>query len=311
MDYICSLTGKSPSTTGAGSEGALTKSPFNMLLPTVDLNASLVAMILTGLGGFSTPAGHIGPDLEVGHDISLMIPEVWCRMGPKERDPKNLIENGMLAKIEDFEHNGTHIPASRLGYRIARRFLTHYVSRVFDNPDKVFTDDILEPGLQDMDSYADGILQITEAYQRVAQQYLDDNSVVLACPPLQVLLHIMAEGNWNGLDVNSPVVRQMFTREYLVSSDWYQSRLARKQECDIQFWTRCRDYIDSWLAGPNRQQLSEDMNIDSRRNHVLEMIQQVTSENYLGQLVGTLGTDPMRPIEIALPDVSNQSAVEV
>ena len=30
MDFICSLTGKSPSTTGAGSEGALTKGPFNM-----------------------------------------------------------------------------------------------------------------------------------------------------------------------------------------------------------------------------------------------------------------------------------------
>mgnify|MGYP000132274648 CR=1 FL=1 len=38
MDYISSLTGKSPSTTGAGSEGALTKAPFNMLLPIYDLN---------------------------------------------------------------------------------------------------------------------------------------------------------------------------------------------------------------------------------------------------------------------------------
>jgi hypothetical protein len=31
MDFVCSLTGKSPSTTGAGSEGALTKGPFNAL----------------------------------------------------------------------------------------------------------------------------------------------------------------------------------------------------------------------------------------------------------------------------------------
>jgi hypothetical protein len=29
MEYISSMTGKSPSTTGAGSEGALTKGPFN------------------------------------------------------------------------------------------------------------------------------------------------------------------------------------------------------------------------------------------------------------------------------------------
>ena len=36
MDFICSLTGKSPSTTGAGSEGALTKGPFNALRPILD-----------------------------------------------------------------------------------------------------------------------------------------------------------------------------------------------------------------------------------------------------------------------------------
>ena len=44
MDYVCSLTGKSPSTTGAGSEGALTKGPFNALAMVHDLNATLVSM---------------------------------------------------------------------------------------------------------------------------------------------------------------------------------------------------------------------------------------------------------------------------
>ena len=34
MDFVCSPTGKSPSTTGAGSEGALTKTPFNIYLET-------------------------------------------------------------------------------------------------------------------------------------------------------------------------------------------------------------------------------------------------------------------------------------
>src|SRR5690606_21963265 len=87
MDYICSLTGKSPSTTGAGSEGALTKSPFNALLPIHDLNAALVSMILTNLGGFSTAAGFVGSDLEVGHDISLLVPELWCRLTAEEKDP--------------------------------------------------------------------------------------------------------------------------------------------------------------------------------------------------------------------------------
>ncbi len=45
MDFVCSLTGKSPSTTGFGSEGALTKGPFNALWPIVDLNNALVSFI--------------------------------------------------------------------------------------------------------------------------------------------------------------------------------------------------------------------------------------------------------------------------
>jgi len=49
MDFVCSLTGKSPSTTGAGSEGALTKGPFNALVPTTDLNNALLGFILTAM----------------------------------------------------------------------------------------------------------------------------------------------------------------------------------------------------------------------------------------------------------------------
>ena len=85
MDYIASLTGKSPSTTGAGSEGALTKGPFNMLRPEADLNAAFLSMVLTGLQGFSSVAGFVGPRYRFDHDVSLLIPEVWCRMKPEER----------------------------------------------------------------------------------------------------------------------------------------------------------------------------------------------------------------------------------
>jgi hypothetical protein len=46
MDFMSSLTGKSPSTTGFGSEGALTKGPFNAVWPVVDLNNALVSAIL-------------------------------------------------------------------------------------------------------------------------------------------------------------------------------------------------------------------------------------------------------------------------
>ena len=71
MEYICSMTGKSPSTTGAGSEGALTKGPFNALPAIFDLNAAVVSYLLTGHNGFVTAAGYVGPHTRVDHDISF------------------------------------------------------------------------------------------------------------------------------------------------------------------------------------------------------------------------------------------------
>ena len=106
MDFICSLTGKSPSTTGFGSEGALTKGPFNALWPIVDLNNALVSYILTGYDGFTSAAGYVGPDFRVDHDISLLIPEIWCRMKIYECEAAYLIKNDYLEKISDYQHKG-------------------------------------------------------------------------------------------------------------------------------------------------------------------------------------------------------------
>jgi hypothetical protein len=61
MEFIASITGKSPSTTGAGSEGALTKGPFNALLPIHDLNSMLVSMLACDDHAFITAAGYVGP----------------------------------------------------------------------------------------------------------------------------------------------------------------------------------------------------------------------------------------------------------
>ena len=308
MDYVSSLTGKSPSTTGAGSEGALTKGPFNSLNPAIDLNNALVAMILTELGGFSTPAGHVGPDLEVGHDISLLIPEVWCRMGPNERDPKTLIESGMMEPVEDIEHNGQKIPASRLGYRINKRFLRNYLSRVFDNPSKVFTEEILKPELMDLDSWADGILHITEAQQKSAQRYLDDGSFELSCPPLQAILKIMAEGNWHGHDANSPAVRNMFTRDYLLGSDWYKDRLAKKQQIDIKRWEDAIAYLESFINAPHRGEVVKEMKLDDRLTLAKEQLERAKSPEYIAELTGTIGADPMKPVTYTPEDAACQAA---
>ncbi len=295
MDFICSLTGKSPSTTGAGSEGALTKGPFNALLPIADLNNALVSFILTGLAGFSTAAGHIGPNVRVDHDLSLLAPEIWCRLTPAERDPAYLIREGLLEPLEDFQHDGQLILASRLGYRITRKFVGLFFGRVFDNPAKVFDDSILRPETQDPNAFADAVRYITEAQQRVAARYFEDGSHELACPPLKEILNIMVAGRPLRRDAASQAVRQMFTLEYLLESDWYRERLAIKQRRDIALWKRHLEYLDRYLAHHGRQRAFGSVDVVAQRQRVETELARLRSTAYLSELFGTLGADPIEP----------------
>jgi hypothetical protein len=293
MDLICSLTGKSPSTTGAGSEGALTKGPFNALRLTPDLNTALVSAILTGLGGFSTAAGHIGAEVRVDHDISLLVPEIWCRLSPQERTPEFLIENQLLEKLEDYDHNGARVLQSRLGYRITYRFLQRFFGRVFDNPNIVFDERILKPEKQGEDDYADGIRHITEAQRRVAQQYFDDGSIDEACPPVQALLWIMATDKYEGKDVHHPDIRRMFTREYLLASDWYQQRLRLKRELDVKLWKRHIASLTKFLADPTYNDKAATLRIADRLRLAELELTRVSAPAYLDSLRGTLGSNPL------------------
>ncbi|WP_437200748.1 hypothetical protein [Planctomicrobium sp. SH664] len=295
MDYTCSLTGKSPSTTAAGSEGALTKGPFNALRTTADLNTALVSMILTGLPGFSSAAGHVGPGNRFDHDISLLVPEVWCRLTPAERDPQFLIREKMLEPVADIKTaDGKVIPARRLGYRITKRFIRRFFGRVFDNPGTVFDDRILQPELQDPESFADGVQYIMEAYQRVAQRYFDDGSIEEACPPLKVLLHIMAHGQYEGKDERDPEIRAMFTREALLQSDWYRKRLATKQAHDIALWKRHVDSLSTCLEQNGSLPVELKNELKRRERVARHQLEKVSAAEYLRDLHGSLGADPMK-----------------
>ena len=292
MDFIASLTGKSPSTTGAGSEGALTKGPFNALYPITDLNNALVSFLLTGSHVFSTAAGHIGPNYKVDHDVSLLIPEVWCRMAPHERDPKWMIENGHLEKLDDIEHEGETILASRLGYRITDRFAKLFLNRIFTNPDAVFPEDMLRPELQDYEQFLDGIRNITETQQKVALNYFHDGSIEMACPPLRVLLHIMAHGHHEGRGARDPEIRAMFTREAMLASDWYRARIDAKETCDRTLLTRHRENIQSFLASPVYEEVAASLDLPAKLKQVEQALHEVGSETWKHRHHETLGTDP-------------------
>jgi len=292
MEFVSSLTGKSPATTGFGSEGALTKGPFNALWPVVDLNNALVDAILTGYAGFTTSAGYIGPCVRVDHDVSLLVPEIWCRMRVAERDPGFLIKHGYLEKVEDLDWGGRNVLASRLGYRITSLFVDRFLGRIFETPGAVFTQEMLKPELQDPEQFAAGVDAIVETQRRVAMNYFDDGSADAACPPLKALLHIMAHGCYQGRGAGDPAIRKMFTREALLASDWYRERLQVKQARDVTLWERHVRSLEEYRASVEATGFRPEIDVAARLARAREQLARVSSAAYLKELAGTVGADP-------------------
>ena len=307
MEFICGTTGKSPSTTGAGSEGAQTKGPFNALPPIIDLNNALVSWLLTGHKGFVTAAGYLGPRVRVDHDISLLVPEVWCRMEVEERDPQFLIANHYLEKCEDFEHRGKRVLASRLGYRINDRFVHAFFGRIFNHPQTVFTPEMLRPELQDADIFADGLDNIVTTQRRVAQCYFDDGSVHQACPPLRALLHIMRHDHWEGKTLQDAAVRELFTRDYLLNSDWYAARLVARQSVEVQLWRRHVSYLERFLKRVSHAEEAARLGITKRLEQARKSLEQAETPSFPKTLFGSLGAEPIEQyVSVPVPETTQK-----
>lgn len=290
MDFVSSLTGKSPSTTGAGSEGALTKSPFNALYTVTDLNNALLSFVLTGYTAFSTAAGFIG-NIRVDHDISLLIPEVWSRLTVAERNPKSLIKKGFLEKVEDFTFENETILASRLGYRITNKFVQSYFGRVFENPNAVFSDELLKPEIQGFEAYIDGIKNISEAHEKVAKSYFADGSIDAAIPPIKAILNIMVYGEFEGKGINDSEIRKLFDRNYVINSDWYKERIVAKQEKDIALVKNHIDYLSKFIAKENYSHVVDNLEIKEKLKNSKIELSYFESDKYRNDLVGTIGLD--------------------
>jgi phosphoenolpyruvate carboxykinase (diphosphate) len=295
MEFICSMTGKSPSTTGAGSEGALTKGPFNALPPIYDLNAALVAYAVSGSDGYVTAAGYVGPESRVDHDISLLVPEVWCRMSVEERSPEFLLAHGYLERLEDFEHEGRKVLASRLGSRITKKFANTFFGRVFNHPHVVLTDEMLRPELQGMENFIEGMDNIVATQKRVAGHYFADGSIAWACPPLRALLHIMRDDHYEGKTLGDTEIRALFRRENVLSSDWYHERLRAKQGVDARLWERHVNYLERFQRNPSYAGVAERMGIAQRLEAARTKLAEVHAPDYVERLVGMTGAEPAVP----------------
>ncbi|MFT3833287.1 MAG: hypothetical protein QM711_08195 [Micropruina sp.] len=294
MEYISSMTGKSPSTTGAGSEGALTKGPFNAMPAIIDLNAALLSYVLTGYDGWVSCAGYVGPNVRVDHDISMLVPELFARMTSEERSARSLIAEGHLERVEDFEHDGHLVRASRLGYRMTQSFARKYFGRIFLHPHAVFTPEMLRPELQDQDVYAHSMDVIVETHRRVAQAYFDDGTVELAIPPLRALLEIMAFGKTaEGHELDSTEVRGLFDREAVLASDWYAARLDSKQQWASRRAQAVVGRLESFAAHPENAEACDRLDIAARLAAANAEFERFSSEDYRAALVGALGRQPL------------------
>jgi len=286
MEYIASMTGKSPSTVGAGLEGAMTKGPFNALCAITDLNNALVSFALTGYDGWLSSAGYLGPKYRIDHDISLLVPEIWSRMKSDELKPETLIRDGLLERCKDFEYEGRKVLASRLGWRITDEFVKRFFGRIFSTPASIFTPDMLRPELQDMATFADGMDNMVGAHKRAAEMYFNDGSIEGACPPLKALLHIMRDGNYDGKTLGDKSIRDMFTFESVINSEWYAERLITRQQIEVNHLQTVLADLQSLPAEEKTPQTAAE--IDSIR----AKIKTVKSMGFLKSLAGTLGADP-------------------
>ena len=293
IDFIVSVTGKSPSTTGAGSEGALTKAPFNAVLPIHDLNAALVSYASTGQGAFVTSAGYIGPKYKVAHDVSLLIPEIWSRLRDYENDPQDMINKGYLEKVPELTYKGNELPTEYLGFRITRRFAHQFLGRIFTDPISIFPEDMLKPELQDEDQYADSLLNLVEAGKMVASRYFEDGCIDRACPPLKALLEVMVKGSWEGKGLKDPEFRKLFEPESIIGSEWYRQRLETRINVTENYWRGRLEYLEEFLKDHINREASERLGIQDRLDFAKDALSQLEDKTEaISRIHGCLGTDP-------------------
>jgi len=152
---------------------------------------------------------------------------------------------------------------------------------------------MLRPELQSMDIFADSMDTMVTTHKRVAESYFADGGIALACPPLKALLSIMANGDYKGRGLDSPEVRNLFTRDALIESEWYRARLEAKQEGETKLWQRHVKTLEAILDEPVYKDVVTRMGLKPRLAHAKEELARVQSPAYLASLDGTLGAQPL------------------
>jgi phosphoenolpyruvate carboxykinase (diphosphate) len=104
----------------------------------------------------------------------------------------------------------------------------------------------------------------------------------------------------------------MFTRESLLTSEWYAERLTLKQRRDVDLWERHVRSLTEFLASPGHRDEAQRLGIPRRLEHARAELERVRSPEYVRSLVGTIGADPVhRPVAGRSRFVASEAATTV
>ena len=86
-----------------------------------------------------------------------------------------------------------------------------------------------------------------------------------------------------------PEIRELFTRESLLASDWYRERLETQRALDIARWANHRNALRKFMAdGLPAPQIDLDARLATTEEH----LKRAECADYVALLVGTIGADP-------------------
>lgn len=134
---------------------------------------------------------------------------------------------------------------------------------------------------------------VTEAHRWVAEQYFEDGTIELACPPLRALLELMARGETEELKLSNPQFRAMFTRESVLASDWYRERLETKRQVDLKLSNRGIEYLNRFLSLPSYADECRRLDIESRLQRLRTTADALRDPAVTAGWVGTIGATRM------------------
>ena len=106
----------------------------------------------------------------------------------------------------------------------------------------------------------------------------------------------MAYGEFEGMTSESPEIRDLFDREKIIESDWYQKRLDAAKHVRRSLWQRHVEYLDRFTKKPLYEGELGRLDVHEKLQRAKDHLASLANDR---DTTGTIGTDP------ALVDFTN------